>query len=65
MVIILASLIVLYMIIDTIREWNRSKWFVKGYVEACLKYEDNEYRTNTIEEEAEEIFQEKHGFNYN
>ncbi len=63
-IIIILSLGIIYVIVDTIRESQRKKWYIKGYVEAGNKWDTQEQRTDLRKNEAEDSFDYEHGFHY-
>ena len=64
MVILLISILILIIIADGIRESKRKKWYVEGYLDACIKYDETQYRNDPHRQEAEKKFDDKYGFEY-
>jgi hypothetical protein len=64
MVILLISILILIIVADGIRESKRKKWYIEGYIDACEKYDENQYRNKPHRQEAEKKFHDKYGFDY-
>lgn len=62
-VIVVVSLLIVLVIVDTIRESQRRKWYRRGYIDAYNKYsEDNDVLS--VKEEAGSVFDSQYGFHY-
>lgn len=65
--IIILSLLVLYLIVDTIRDSFKKKWYKRGYLEACRKYDNTDYMDYDepdYSKEASKKFDDEYGFKY-
>jgi hypothetical protein len=64
MVIVVLSLVIIFVFADMFRESQRKKWYRRGYIDASIKYDDEQYRSNPHKEEANESFDSQYGFDY-
>ena len=63
--IIILTLCIIWIILMIFREWKQGKWYKRGYIDACIKYDQEDfYRDKSYTEEAENKFNEDYGFNY-
>lgn len=64
-VIIILSLMILYLLITMLRDNFKRKWYRRGYLEASIKYNKEDYsKYNNFEDEANEVFEKDFGFHY-
>jgi hypothetical protein len=63
--IIFLSLVVLWLILDIVRDSFKNKWYRRGYINACHKYDKFEHQPKDgYGEEADKEWYNKHGFHY-
>jgi hypothetical protein len=60
--IITLSLLCLYLVLIIINENRKQKWYRRGYVDACHRYDERgDYREITYEDEADSEFSVRYG----